>query len=307
MLKIFNKNGQPSSARGTENSNTGTDNFRQLKEIASYFPIGVRIRYSPEFKDDIALESLIIAYAINGDLYYSNSDIQWLQSSQGPVLRVVTEGKKNLYRSIDTFQFIIPVGGSSEEKLDYARKESLGRNSGLVSGNNITLMAEHQQRRMPVLQTTVTHRTTIRKGFYAHQQVALLAVDITSLQLEDQRKNNRLQTSIPAIMRINQDSDEIPCQLADFCEHSARVTFDEQDPAARYLTPEQAIILVVNLPESHKVFTLRGLVFRRDEGQAVVSLSDIKKSGRFSRLDVIDSLEIKTLLLQHSQTSSPAE
>lgn len=306
MLKIFNKNGPQNSAQGG-GAEAGITKLRQLQEITPYFPIGARVRYSPEFKDDIALESLIIAYAINGDLYYSNSDIQWRQSSQGTVLRVISEGKKKLYRSIDSFQFIIPVGGSSEEKLDYTRKEFLGRNSGLSSGNNITLMAEHRQRRIPVLQTTVTHRTTIRKGIYANQQVALLELDTASLQLEDQRSNNRLQTSIPAVMRINQDSDEIPCQLADFCEHSARVTFDEQTPYAKYITPEQSIILAIQLPEPHRAFTLRGQVFRRDQGQAVISLSDIEKAGRFSRLEVIDSLEIKTLLLQHSSASSPAE
>lgn len=302
MIKLFNKNDVPTTS--TKSALTpGVNRLNQLKEILPYYPIGARIRYYPEFQENIVLDSIIIAYIINGKVFYSDTEVSWKESGGKNVITLTTEGKVKHYDSIDDFQFVIPASGGSEEKLDYFRRETLGRNSGLSLGNNITIIADQKSQRLPLIQTTVNRRTLVKEGFYANQQVVLLDVDADSFMLADQRSSYRLSTRLPVTIKIKKEGDVIHCTLVDFAEHSVRITFSEDEPLAAFITADKTIILNLILPEQEKSFTLRGTVFRRDKGYVVITLEMIEKNGSFSKMDIIDSLEVKTLLLQNAITS----
>lgn len=305
MIKLFNK--AKASAQDTAAAksvpSTGTGKLNQLKEILPYYPIGVRVRYYPEFQENIVLDSIIIAYIINGKVFYSDTEVRWEESGGGNVITLTTEGKVKRYNSVDDFQFIIPASGGSEEKLDYFRRETLGRNSGLTRGNNITIIADQRSQRLPLIQTTVNRRTLVTEGFYANQKIVLLDVDVDSFMLADQRSSYRLSTRLPVVIKIKEDGDVIHCTLVDFAEHSVRITFSEDEPLAAFIAADKSVILNLILPEQEKSFTLKGNVYRRGKEYAVVTLDMIEKNGSFSKMDMIDSLEVKTLLLQNAITS----
>ena len=161
MLKIF-KNSPQNKKGHTQIQDDVACNMEDVIQIFSSFPIGIRISYYPEYKEDITLDSIILAYAVNGDIFYSDTDIQWLKGNT--ILQLVSEGKRKRYSAIENLQLLIPASAGSEEKLDYSRKESLGRNSGFTTGNNITLMAQQQGGRVPVMQSTVARRRKINTG-----------------------------------------------------------------------------------------------------------------------------------------------
>ncbi len=298
MIKLFNKDDNPSSAKSALPS--GVVKLNQLKEILPYYPIGTRARYYPEFQENIVLDSIIIAYIINGHVFYSDTEVSWKESGEENTISLTTEGNTEYFNSIDEFQFVIPATGGSEEKLDYFRRETLGRNSGLSLGNNITIIVDQGSERLPLIQTIVNRRTIVKEGFYANQQVVLLDVDTDSFMLADQRSSYRLNTRLPVSIKVKENGDAIHCTLVDFAEHSVRITFDENEPLAAFISLDRTIILGLTLSEQEKSFTLRGHVFRREQGHAVITLDMIEKNGVFSKIDMIDSLEMKTLLLQNA-------
>jgi len=303
IKKLFNKNNVTDSAVKSETSPT-VDKLNKLHEINNYYPIGARVHYYPEFHENITLDSIIIAYLIDGNIFYSDSEISWKESDKRKILVFTTEGKEEQFDSVDKFQFVIPSSGGSEEKLDYFSRETLGQNSGLSRGNNITIIADNRGGRLPIIQTAVTRRTLVKEGFYARQEVVLLDVDTDSFMLADQRSSYRLNTNLAVSISVREYPDVLHCTLADFAEHSVRITFNEDEPLAIFIATDKTVTLNLMLPEQEKSFTLRGHVFRRGQGHAVVTLDMIEKNGAFSRMDTIDSLEVKTLLLQNASTSA---
>ena len=303
MIKLFNKNDDPGTSVKSEAS-LAVDRLNKLQEITKYYPIGSRVHYYPEFHENITLDSIIIAYLVDGNIFYSDSEISWKESGKRKILVFTTEGKKEQFDSVEEFQFIIPSSGGSEEKLDYFSRETLGRNSGLSRGNNITIIADKRGRRLPIIQTAVSRRTLVKEGFYANQEVVLLDVDTNSFMLADQRSSSRLNTNLPVSIKVRETPDVLHCTMTDFAEHSVRITFSEDEPITTFIVVDKTITLNLMLPEQDKSFTFRGHVFRREPGHAVVKLDMIEKDGSFSRMDTIDSLEIKTVLL-HNAIASP--
>lgn len=305
MIKLFNKDADTDSPANSGLS-PAVDRVNKLHEINSYYPIGARVHYYPEFHENVVLDSILIAYLVNGNIFYSDSEISWKESGKRKILVFTTEGKREQFDSVDEFQFVIPASGGSEEKLDYFSREALGRNSGLSRGNNITIIADNRGSRLPIIQTTVSRRTLVKEGFYANQEVVLLDVDTDSFLLADQRSSYRLNTNLAVSVRVRENPDVLHCTLVDFAEHSIRITFSEDEPLAAFITTDKTITLNLILPEQEKSFTLRGHVFRRGQGHAVVTLDMIEKDGTFSKMDTIDSLEVKTLLLQNAIASPDA-
>ncbi|MCK5093059.1 MAG: PilZ domain-containing protein [Gammaproteobacteria bacterium] len=302
MIKLFNKDDDTGASAESELP-PAVDRLNKLHKIHSYYPIGARVHYYPEFHENIVLDSILIAYLVDGNIFYSDSEISWKESGKRKIMVFTTEGKKEQFDSIDEFQFVIPASGGSEEKLDYFSKETLGRNSGLSRGNNITIIADNRGSRLPIIQTTVSRRTLVKEGFYANQEVVLLDVDTNSFMLADQRSSYRLHTNLPVSIRVRETPDVLHCTLADFAEHSVRIIFSEDEPLATFISIDKTITLNLILPEQNKSFALRGHVFRRQPGHAVITLDMIEKNGAFSRMDTIDSLEVKTLLLQNAIAS----
>ena len=40
----------------------------RLKTLIEFFPVGKKLRYYPEFKKDIVFDTLMVGYAVNGEL-----------------------------------------------------------------------------------------------------------------------------------------------------------------------------------------------------------------------------------------------
>ena len=47
----------------------------RIRTLLEFFPIGKKLRYYPEFKQDIVFDTLILAYCVNGNYVYSSDAI----------------------------------------------------------------------------------------------------------------------------------------------------------------------------------------------------------------------------------------
>jgi len=261
--------------------------------VLQHFPIGTSVRYYPEFKKNIQLDTVIIGYMVNNIPLFSAQDI--VCEGEGATARLLLRHEKKPSR-VTSLSIIIPAENRGVGHLDYARREELERTGGLTRGNNITLMALVRQGKTPLIQTTVTKNTIVKEGPFANTPVAVLAVDVTSLLLTDQRAHQRLQVQVPAQINIDNDA-PLDCTMADFSDHSVRLRSGEAGWPANILAGHR-LSLAFRLPGRDSDTVLRGEIYRVDYNDLVLMLEDIQRDGQCRRLEVIDVLEIKSKLLQ---------
>lgn len=261
--------------------------------VLQHFPIGTSVRYYPEFKKNIQLDTVIIGYMVNNIPLFSAQDI--VCEGEGAAARLYLRNEKKPSR-VTSMSIIIPAETRGVGHLDYARREELERTGGLTRGNNITLMALVRQGKTPLIQTTVTKNTLVKEGPFANTPVAVLDVDVTSLLLTDQRAHQRLQVQVPAQINIDNDA-LLDCTMADFSDHSVRLRGGEAGWPANILAGRR-LSLAFRLPGRDSDTVLRGEIYRVDYNDLVLMLEDIQRDGQCRRLEVIDVLEIKSKLLQ---------
>lgn len=277
---------------------------RALCRVMRHFPFGAKVHYYPEYRKEIVLESVVIGYAINGEFVYSAQGL--CCDDESGEITFSEQGDARSFGRIKSFNIVVPVYTQSEAKLDYIRREELLKVGGLVPGNTITLMAEQQNGQVPVIETTVKRRTVLKEGYYANQTVALLDVDADSLLLTDQRTHMRLQTSLPARVRVTRRGEyrDLIATMVDFSDVSLRLeiageTNPDPDAEPLKLRDSDDLIVSFNLPGRSEQITLLGDIFRVEGDAVVMMLKGMVDKGQAGKLGQIEILKIKANLLQH--------
>src|SRR5690606_1281525 len=97
----------------------------RLIELMRCFPISGKIRYFPEHRKDIVLESIVIAYGINNHLVYSQHDIH-VDADNGTLIFLLDDNwKDRAIREVHRFCVLIPYAGGMDSDLDYDRRAAL--------------------------------------------------------------------------------------------------------------------------------------------------------------------------------------
>lgn len=268
--------------------------------LMGHFPVGAKLRYYPEYRQELVLDSLVIAYAINDALVFSTLNLNC--DSASAALSFDDQGKPFSFKRITAFKIIVPVFNQSEAKLDYARREELLKVGGLVKGNTITLMAENQNGQVPVLETMVEKRAILKDGVYANQTVAFLDVDADSLMLSDQRALLRLRTHLPATVQISRRGETalINGVMVDFSDRSLRLQVDEEFTDQALPKARDRVVVSFNMPGQSTQVSLVGEVYRVEGKALVITLNGFVAQGQIVALGQIEILKIKANLLQHS-------
>lgn len=291
MLGLFSKPGQKTPPPAPPELD-----LARVGAVLQSYPIGAALRYYPEFKQNIVLESVILGYLLNQTLVFSAQEM--VCEGTGKNARMLVGPERKAVR-LNSVGIVIPSNSRGVEELDYARREELERTGGLANGNNITLMAHPRDGKTPVVQTTVRKKTVVKEGLYANTPVVLLNVDVSSLLLTDQRTHMRLKTELPAHALVGSDAVQ-PCTMVDFSERSVRLRGEEWPATVRVGRP---VTISFTLPNRSGNVVLRGDLFRKDDNDLVVMLEEIQRGSDFLRIELIDVLGIKATLLQLPQTS----
>lgn len=277
----------------------GPSLFRMMR----HFPIGAKVDYYPEYRKELLLDSVVIAYSINSELIYSAQNVSCDEKTG--LIEFDDQTEHKIFKKITGFRIVLPVFTQSENKLDYMRREELNKIGGLVKGNVITLIAEQNNGQLPILETVVDKRTILKQGYYANQTVALLEVDFDSLMLTDQRVSMRLKTNLPATMQVVKKGvqDLINCSMGDFSDQAIRLIMDENFLEKVLPKVGSVVIISFNLPGQSEQVSLMAEVFRADQKIVVAHLKGVLKKGQVTPLGQMDMLKIKSNLLQHSDTN----
>ena len=289
ILKIFSKkkpeSKQPAAVRVVLDS-------ARLCQLLPHFPIGSNLKFFPEYRQEIIIDSIIIAYLINGETVYSNSHVSTTNNDQTLVLN------GNPIDEINSFAILIPTVNRNEIELDYEQKEILEQSGGLAKGNNITLIGRQSNGKIPFLDTVVQRYARLKGGHFNHTQVAVLNVDPALLEMKDQRSQTRLAAKIPGFVQTKLYSEKNPCTLIDFSDHTVKVCCDDNEIIPMSCEKGESITLTFNLPSNSTANIMKGKVIKIDGTSIVVSLDEIQIGQRFKKLTSVDIIEIKTKLLQ---------
>jgi len=265
------------------------------------FPLGKKIRHFPEFQTHLTLDSIIIAYCINNIIVFSHKDIRFDVISDRDVLFVHDNDKEQQFKRVTGFSIIIPDNTDDNSKLDYIRKAEIGR-TAFRRGNNITLMAANMDRGIPQIDTTVKKIAILKDSHYKNHKVVLLDAMLDTLVYIDQRQHPRVKTWIPAAVSIADSNNPIRCHCSDFSERSVQLKIDAGNTLPGRITDSTEAIMTVQLDNTLPPVTIKGNILRKNTDAIVVTLDKILKDQKFTSLDMIERLAIKTNLLQHPRT-----
>jgi len=278
------------------------DNER-IVEIMECFPIGGKIRYYPEFRKDIVLESLIIAYGINNYLVYTQNDIHIERTEDAPPRILLDDDWKDVaVTELHSFCFVIPDVGITDKDLDYISKAALKSGGWFQRGEQFTLMSLFTHKGVPHIDARIRKNVLLKEGYYANHSVVVMEVLPDTLNHVDQRQHYRIKTNIPVGLYMSEDSDPYECQLVDFTESSFKLRVDMHQGLAHQLGRRRSVIVAVDLPAQMRSFILKGKLLRQDEEHVVISLKSRLVDKQFEDIDLLGAIDLKACLLQHPET-----
>jgi hypothetical protein len=296
MLNIFNR-----KKPGQEQEDQ--IDILKLDDIVRYFPIGHKVRYTPDYVEDIILESIIIGYGINEYVLYSENDLEIHTDLSKPVIIIDDNGNKITISKVSQFYFLIPNDEDNMANLDYIRRSQIGIRGQFAPGNNISLMSHsYNQQGIPYLDTTVRKRVRIKGGYYANHDMVMLDILENTFSIKDQRSHYRISTRIPVLLHLSDQDDDLSCTIVDFSETSMQIRFENTESIPGKLEEGKEVILTVGKGQQFKTFVLKCEILRSGEDYAVIIISEVLKDNHFVRPAVIDLLDIKSNLLKYPET-----
>lgn len=275
-------------------------------KILTYFPIGAQVSFYPEQERENITQSILLAYSLDGRLYYRAGDLI-MASSEASALEICTE--QEVKRSIDKvgqFYFIIPSHKRSE--IDYRRDS--GRQGGKLvdrqvndfrTGNQITLVSSNPENGAPHLETNVKRTTRLKGGYYANQEVVILEPLPDTLVHIDRRSHKRVETQVPATVKFAKGAEDLACFLMDFSEESARIQLHPDVQTEEVIREGKKLVLRFAIGVPEKSYELSAIILRIKASGIVIGLTGIMKGKQFVPLEMIDLLMIKSTLLNAAQ------
>ncbi len=242
----------------------------KLCKMISYFPIGNSVKYYPEYREEVILDTDVNKLILNG----------------------------TTIDEVNSFAVLIPPETRGETGLDYERKEILGKSGGFSKGNSITLVGKEKDGKISTIDTVVSKYARLKEGYYNDTQVVVLNVDPALLVLKDQRTQKRLEAQIPGLIQTKLYTEHNQCTIVDFSEHTIKITCDDNEIVAMSCHKGESVTLTFDLPNSTEPNIMRGKVLRTEGASMIIELTDILITETFEKLEPIDLIEIKAKLLQ---------
>ncbi len=273
----------------------------QVAEVIRHFPVGGKIRYFPDYRPDVTVDSIVIAYGINNHLVYTQRDIRLDDSGPRPCFVLDDDWKDRPVHHVHRFCIVIPDIGGLENVLDYDTRVNLRNGGELQRGDQLTLMSLFSGQGLPHVESMVRKRVALRDGYYANHSVIVLEIDPETLKLVDQRRHCRIHTSLPVSVAVSGYSEPFAAELADFSEFSLRLSCSPELLALPRLDARK-IFVTLDMPGQSRYFDLQGKVLRVGKEDMVVQLTHLRQGDTFEEIGLLSALDIKASLLQHPGT-----
>jgi hypothetical protein len=278
----------------------GVIDLNRIRTLIEFFPIGKKMRYCPEFNKDIVLDTLVVAYCVNGHFLYSMESIETDRDGLPTFFRA-NEGKVRLPAAkLSAFQLLVPDTSDLEMKLDYVRRAQLSRNGQFSAGNNISLISNAGMKGVSTVDTEVVKQIILRDGPYAHRNMVLLTPELVTLSVSDQRRKSRTKINVPVMAFLPAENFTEHCTIIDISDAEMRVRINEYEPVP-VIHEGDAMIVDIRLDEAERRYSISGLIVRHSAGTCVIELNGQIHEGRLVPCTPLDLLELKAGLLNYGR------
>jgi hypothetical protein len=271
-----------------------------LKTLIDFFPIGKKLSYCPEFKQEIVFDTLVVAYCVNGSFVYSGESIDRDSEGYPTVFRAGETGERIPVSRLKLLQLLVPETTDHEMKLDYQRRALIGRGRQFIKGNSISLISKAGTRGISTIDTEVAKQFVLKEGPYANTKMILLTPELHTLAVTDQRKKARAKTSVPVRVSLGGNLAG-SYTIADVSDGAVRLRVRDRDTTMPAMNRGDEVILDIDLGESERHYTIKGSVFRRSAETCIIQLEGLLDDGRLSSFSPLDLLELKAGLLNYGE------
>lgn len=293
-----------SSAAGNPPSGTAPlmkIDLGRIKTLIEFFQIGKKLRYYPEFKQDIVFDTLVVAYCVNGNFIYSMEAINRDPEGYPTVFLSGENAERTPVAKLKEFQLLVPDTSDLEMKLDYHRRALLGRGRQFSVGNHITLISNAGVRGVSTLDTEVAKQVILPEGPYAHTKMILLTPELHALSVTDQRRKSRTRTYAPVTISLPEGKFAGPCTIVDISEGEVRIRVRDRGTTMPLMHKGDEVVIEIDLGESEKHYSIKGTVIRRSSETCVFHLVGQYTNGKLSSFSPLDLLELKASLLNYGK------
>lgn len=299
MIKTFLNKVRSPNERPEENHSLRPDEADWLKELIEFFPIGRKLLYYPEFKKKILLDTVILAYCVNGRYLYSVDAIQ--RDDQGSPAFFCTgeDGEVIAISDAELFQLVVPDTSDLELQLDYESRALIGRGRQFVKGNDISLVSSVSGRGSATVDTQVATRLLLKDGPYEQTKLVLLTPELGSLVVTDQRKNPRTKVSVPIMLSVQGGLLSVPCTIVDISNGALCVRLQNTQISTHKIAKGSTVVFTINFAGAEPEYSIKGTVIRNLPDVRVIQLDGIFKDGRTVPFSPMDHLALKAGLLNY--------
>jgi hypothetical protein len=273
----------------------------RIRTLIEFFPIGKKLRYYPEFKQDIVFDTLILAYCVNGNYVYSSDSIDRDAEGNPTFFRVGENELRLPVSALKLFQLLVPDTSHLEMKLDYHRRAQIGRGKQFNKGNYISLMSNAGGKGVSTVDTEVAKQVNLPDGPYSHMNMVLLTPELSTLSVTDQRRKSRAKITAPVTLHVPDVRQALPCTLVDMSEGEVRMRVREHGAVMPELQRGDGVIVEADLGEAERHYTIKGNVIRRSPETCVLQLEGQVRDGKYVSFAPLDLLELKAGLLNYGK------
>lgn len=273
----------------------------RFKTMLDFFPIGKKLRYYPEFKQDIVFDTLVVAYCVNGNYVYSSEAVERNADGFPVAFRSAENTVRTSVAALKQFQFLVPDTSHLEMKLDYHRRALIGRGKQFSKGNYITLMSNAGARGVSTVDTEVAKQTVLTDGPYATMTMVLLTPELHTLAVSDQRKRARTKLCVPVVVSLPEGKFSGPCTIIDISEGEMRIRMRDRELIMPSMQRGEPIFVEIELGDNDQRLFIKGAVIRRSAETCVLQLDGLVRDGKLAAFSPLDLLELKAGLLNYGE------
>lgn len=275
-------------------------NVKCVRRIIESLPLGARIRHHAEFDENSVLDGLVLGYGFDGHLVFLKNQLAFIDSDVTPEIHINTadQGGTIDFRSIESFQLLIPSDTGEERKLDYDRRASIGRNGPFSKGAYLTLISLGNGVENLRMACTVDKRMVLETGPHRGLQVALLNVQLATIESYEPRAQSRVETRTPVTICYEGSDTVLPAFIVDVSEFFLRVALDPEDRKWPALADKNLVHIALKPWPNKPMLKLKCHFIRDAGGERVFEIDQQLKQGKYIAFEMLDAIELKIALME---------
>jgi hypothetical protein len=301
LKRFFGKSVGAARPKSSASSALTKIDLDRVKTLIDFFPIGKKLRYYPEFKQEIVFDTLVLAYCVNGNFVYSGEAIERDSEGYPTLFHSGESGQRTHFSALSRFQLLVPDTSDLEMKLDYDRWALIGRGRQFNIGNCISLISHSGGRGVSTVDTEVAKHVELADGPYANTTMILLTPDLHTLSVTDQRKKSRTKLSAPVTLSLVEGAFSGPCTIVDISEGDLRLRMRERGAAMPPMQRGDEVVIETELGAAERRYLIKATVIRRSAETCVIHMEGQFKDGKFLSLRLLDLLELKAGLINYGR------